>query len=187
MRRLLLTAVFAALAGTASADFASDFATCKAETDSLRRLTCYDALPFVDASSKSPGESTAKSRTSQIELTKATLRIQEKDFEKQVFTRRVELVPSFKNGSKKTVVAVEHSLQISDAFGKLIVDGSSQLDIKIAPGKTVQSDNFYLWDDNPFIADEVFDKLQGPVSTGVAKATLRVTKAVFSDGTLESY
>lgn len=188
MRRFIIAASFSIIAFPAFADLATDFATCKAEPDSLRRLTCFDAIASgADASAKSPREAEVKPAAALVEMTKATLRVQEKDFQRQVFNRRVELRPTFKNGSKKTIVAVEHTLQITDAFGNTIVDGVSQLDIKIAPGKTVQSDTFYMWDDNPFISDEPFDKLQGPVSTGVAKATLRVTKAVFSDGTIESY
>lgn len=188
MRRIVLTVLISAAAFPSFADLASEFAACKAETDSLKRLTCFDAISSAGgASAAISGGSKAKLDSSPIELTKATLRVQEKDFQRQVFNRRVELHPTFKNGSKKTLVAVEHTLQIHDAFGALIVNITSQLDIKIGPGKTAESDTFYLWEDNPFISDEPFDKLQGPVSTGVAKATLQVTKAVFSDGSVESY
>ncbi|MGO7535935.1 hypothetical protein ELH26_36890 [Rhizobium leguminosarum] len=90
---------------------------------------------------------------------------QNKDYQRQVFNSRVELVPTFKNTSKKTVVAIAHTLTVTDAFGDKIVDGESKLDLKIPPGKTVESESFYLWEDNQFIQVEPYDKLTGPVST----------------------
>ena len=97
------------------------------------------------------------------------------------------MIPTFKNTSKKTVVAIAHTLSVTDAFGDKIVDGESKLDIKIPPGKTVESDTFYMWEDNQFMQGEPYDKLSGPVSTGTAKAKLEVTKVIYSDGTSESF
>lgn len=37
--------------------------------------------------------------------------------------------------------------QLTDVFGEKVVDGLSKLDIKIAPGKTAESDSYYLWED----------------------------------------
>ncbi len=120
-------------------------------------------------------------------MTKVVLRTQGKDLDKRVYSPRVEAIPTFKNVSKKTVVAIEHTLIIADAFGEKVIDGTSKLDIKIPPGKTVQSETFYYWEDNQFISSEPYDRLYGPVGTGVAKATIAVTKAVFSDGSVETY
>ena len=51
----------------------------------------------------------------------------------------------------------------------------------------MESESFYYWDDNPFIPNEPYDRLNGAVNTGVAKAEMVVSKAVFSDGTSENY
>jgi hypothetical protein len=186
MKRLVFGVVLVLAAGPAAADLASDFRACKGETDSLKRLTCFDAIS-VEADANASQTGPRPTSSSPITLTNIALRTQGKDLERRVYSQRVEAVPTFKNGSTKTVVAIEHTLVIADAFGEKVVDGRSKLDIKIAPGKTVRSETFYFWEDNQFINDEPYDRLYGPVGTGVAKATIVVTKAVFSDGSVETY
>lgn len=183
----------AALAATISCLFGSaaradellhEVSKCRGVADSLARLTCYDRLkigtPAV-ASQPVPGAS------SPVTMTSYDLRLQPKDYRKEVFNERVELVPTLHNATKKTVIGVVLALTITDAFGDTIVDGSSKLDIRIPPGQTVESETFYFWDDNPFINNEVYDKLSGPVGTGAAKASAKVTRAVYSDGSSESF
>ncbi|NKK37641.1 hypothetical protein GFL72_23865 [Rhizobium leguminosarum bv. viciae] len=176
-------------ASASYADLISDVRSCKGESDSLKRLTCFDAIVIpgpAEASTEPTTPSNTRSKA-QVETVSAKMRVQNKDYQRQVFNARVELVPTFKNTSEKTVVAIAHTLTVTDAFGDKIVDGESKLDIKIPPGKTAVSETFYFWDDNPFIQGEPYDKLTGPVSTGTAKATLIVTKVIYSDGTSESF
>lgn len=186
MRYLIIAVALALWAGEAAADLASDFQACKSETDSLKRLTCFDAIS-TDGSTVAARPAGQTKSPAPIKLAKATLRLQERDLSKMVFSSRVELIPTFKNETKKTVVAIEHTIIVTDAFGDKIIDGQSKLDIKIPPGDTIQSELYYSWEDNQFIQNEPFDKLLGPIKTGVAKAFLTVTKAVFSDGTTETY
>lgn len=190
--RLPFIALVCCLTASATqADLLADLRSCKAESDSLKRLTCFDAIA-VSGSEESAAlpPATGVSGTSAaatVELVNAKMRVQGKNYQSRIFNDRVELVPSFKNNSKKTVVAIAHTLSIIDAFGDKIVDGESKLDIKIPPGKTVVSETFYTWEDNPFIKGEPYDRLTGPISTGTAKATLNVTKVIYSDGTSESF
>lgn len=185
--RLFATILILSLSGVARADLASDFALCRAEPDSLKRLTCFDNIVVDRNTEKSNTVQNVVSSTAPILLTRVVLRVQQEDHQRSVFSPRVELVPTFKNEAKKTVVAIEHTLTITDAFGDKVIDSVAKLDIKIPPGKTVQSESFYYWEDNQFIPNEPFDRLYGPVNTGVAKATLIVKKAVFADGTTESF
>lgn len=176
------------MGGFAQADVLGDLRSCKVESDSLRRLTCFDAIAVPG--SEEPAAQTATEGNpakASVELLSAKMRVQNKNYQRQIFNDRVQLVPTFTNTSKKTVVAIAHTLAITDAFGDKIVDSESKLDIKIPPGKTVESESFYLWEDNQFIQGEPYDRLTGPVSTGTAKATLNVTKVIYSDGTSESF
>ena len=59
------------------------------------------------------------------------------------------------------------------------------LDIRIPPYTTVQSDIFYFWDDNPFIGREAYDRLQGPVTSVAYKVGDVEQKVIFGDGTSE--
>lgn len=176
----------ALFAGTAQADLSSDLLSCKSEPDSLKRLTCFDRISVEDQASASKA-APVQTTSSPITMTNVVLRVQKQDYKKDVFNPRIEALPTFKNDSKKTVVAVEHTLVITDAFGDNVIDSVGKLDVKIPPGETVQSDTFYFWDDNPFIANEPYDKLYGPIGTGVAKTSGVVTKVVFSDGSVETY
>ncbi|ASR06682.1 hypothetical protein CHY08_05880 [Rhizobium leguminosarum bv. viciae] len=174
-------------AGSAFADTGSDMSACRAETDSLKRLTCYDAITLAVPGTVPAPMATSEVKPSSVAFVSAVLRIQSKDFSKQVFNSRVELRPSFKNDTKKTIVAIAHSLVVTDAFGDKVIDSTDKLDVRIPPGKTVQSEMFYFWEDNPFIQNEPFDLLAGAVSNGTAKAKLTVTKVIYSDGSTESY
>ncbi|PDT47431.1 hypothetical protein CO661_11850 [Sinorhizobium fredii] len=173
-------------ASSAAADLATDLQRCRAETDSLKRLTCFDSIRPEGAATAAHIAPRPQS-ASPVTITDVELRTQGKDLKSSVYNPRVEAILTFRNDSKKTVVAVEHTLIIADAFGEKVIDGSSKLDIKIPPGKTVRSETFYYWQDNPFMSGEPYDRLYGPVGTGVAKATIAVTKAVFSDGSVETY
>ena len=186
MRAVYCCLFILAAAVAAKADLAADVQACKAETDSLRRLSCFDAIK-IEMAVKAAQPTGRSAGLGSVVMTDVSLRIQDKDPSSQVYNDRIEIQPTFKNNTQKTVVALEHTLVVTNAFGEPVVDGKSKLDIKIAPGQTVVSDNFYFFDDNPFIHDEVFDKLSGPIRTGVAKARMTVTKAVFSDGTIEVY
>jgi hypothetical protein len=186
-----ITIMLCLTAGTTQADTLADLRACKVESDSLKRLTCFDAIDVADSEGTAATPTAAgvisTSAKATVELVNAKLRVQRKNYRSQIFNDRIELIPSFKNLSKKTVVAIAHTVSITDAFGDKIIDGDSKLDIKIPPGKTVASESFYTWEDNPFIQAEPYDKLTGPVSTGTAKAVLTVTKVIYSDGTSESF
>ncbi|MDJ1632245.1 hypothetical protein [Rhizobium rhizogenes] len=174
---ILLFLGLMAAAGTAAAE---DIQSCKSESDTAKRLACFDAVASRQAD-------VPEKKEAPIKLAKASLRLVQADPRKRIYSSRIELIPTFTNETKKTVVALEHTVVVTDAFGDKIIDGQSRLDIKIPPGKTVESTMIYTWEDNEFIKDQPFDKLQGPVSTGVAKAVLEVKRAVFSDGSTESY
>ncbi|MGW6778321.1 hypothetical protein ACWF50_09745 [Brucella pseudogrignonensis] len=184
-KTIIIALAVSAFSTLAIANQNDDILKCRDESDSLKRLTCYDALSTGSGNSTTvvkPAASPANIITTEI-----ALRHQGKDFDRGVFNPRIEAVPTFKNNTKKTLVAVELAIVISDAFGEKIIDGKDKLDIKIAPGKSQTSNVFFYWEDNQFINNQPYDKLFGPVDTGVAKAEMKVLKAVFSDGSVEDY
>ncbi|MBX5183454.1 hypothetical protein HJB88_12505 [Rhizobium sp. NZLR5] len=119
----------------------------------------FDAITIPGADEPAvPAPSNANQSKASVGLVSAKMRIQNKDYKRQIFSDRVELVPTFKNTSKKTVVAIAHTLSVTDAFGDKIVDGVSKLDTKIPPGRTVERETYYMWEDNQFIQGEPYDK-----------------------------
>lgn len=160
----------------------TDILKCRGIEDSATRLTCYDSI-LVEAP-RVPGSAKADAPVSFVS---AELRHQDEDFDRSVFNPRVELHPVFRNDSDKTVVGISHRMIVRNAFGDVLVQGEDNLDIRLAPGATAKSETFYFWEDNPFIHDQPYDRLSGPVGSGTAKAEITVLKVVYSDGTIESY
>src|SRR5690606_6205693 len=122
-----------------------------------------------------------------VAFVSADLRHQDKDYDLDIFSPRMELRPVFRNDSEKTVIGISHRMTVRDVFGEVIVQGVDNLDIRLEPGKTGGPNTFYLWEDNQFIRDEPYDRLMGPVSAGTAKVEFEILKVVYSDGTTESY
>jgi hypothetical protein len=169
---LLIGATPVAAAGV---DAGSQLDACRQEQDTTKRLACYDAIGKQD-------QAESEKNTGDVTFVSAKLRVQEQDYDKEVFNSRVELHPTFRNGSKKTVIGIEHHFEITDAFGDVIVQGTDKLNVRIAAGKTASSGQFYFWQDNPFINNEAYDKLIGPVTNGTAKVTDTISKVIFADG-----
>lgn len=175
LKYLILAAVVAASPAVAANDAVLD--ACRQEQDTTKRLACYDAIGKQD-------EADAEKKTGDVTFVSAKLRVQEQDYDKEVMSPRVEMHPTFRKGSKKTVIGIEHHFEITDAFGDVIVKGTDKLNVRIAAGKTAPSGQFYFWEDNPFIYNQPYDKLIGTITNGTAKVTDTVTKVVFSDGSI---
>jgi hypothetical protein len=75
------------LCTAANADILTDFRACRAEPDSAKRLTCFDSVTLPDMTRAS-----VHPATSPITITKAELRLQDVDYMKGIFRRRLELV-----------------------------------------------------------------------------------------------
>ena len=104
-----------------------------------------------------------------------------------VFSSRARVNIQFKNNTGRTLVGVEHQFVIRNSFGKVLHQGRDQMDVRLAPGETGPRGLFYFWEDNPFIHDEIFDKVSTAFSSGTAKVDVKILKVVFSDGSIDSY
>lgn len=106
-----------------------------------------------------------------------------KNYENEDFSDRIRLHLTFRNTQPKTVVGISHTFTISNAFGEVLKTGKDNLDIRIGPNQTLESPMFYYWDDNPFIDDEVYDTLVGPLNNETYKINDVINRVIYSDGT----
>lgn len=188
MRGKIFVFIFIATQSTVAADTNSDLARCRTELDNLKRLVCYDSIVNTqDTTVASAKDDKSKSSSVRIEVLDSRILIQEENTRKQIYRPRIVLYPSFKNNTDKTVVAIEHTILIKDAFEDTLIDTVSKLDIKIEPNQISNNRINYWWEDNKFIHAEAFDRLVGPVSTGAAKVLITVKRAIFADGSSEIY
>lgn len=181
---------------------------CAKVNEDTRRLACYDATaerqgtsetrrtagqsnpePQADRATSpagSPELEPRKSYTAEQAAvpTAATLKQQRQDFDQNIMHDRIELRVSFRNGWTQKIVGVAHRFRILNAFGDELHQGRDNLDILIPGGETVASPMFYVWENNPFIAGEPYDRLLGAVTNGTYKVELTVEKVVLGDGSV---
>jgi len=183
MKKLAIASMFAAAlgAGPALAAGDADILRCREVEDSLARLNCYDRIAVEVPRASSSAASKA------VTFVSAELRHQGEDYKRDIFSPRIEMHPVFKNGSGKTVTGIALRMTVRDAFGDVLIEGNDNLDIRLDPGKTGSAGTFYLWEDNPFIRTQPYDKMIGPVTAGTAKVEIDILKVVYSDGTVETY
>lgn len=184
--RKLTAACFAAAAVAAMIAPASaqTLAECRAVTDSLARLTCYDKIPLDGAEAV---EAAIPDKPATVSLVSADLKHEGKNYDRDIFSPRITLRPTYHNDSDKTVVGIRHRIIVKDAFGEAVIDSVDNLDIRIPPGKTVKSEMFYVWEDNQFIPRQPYDRLLGPVTNGTAKAESIVKTVIYEDGTSDNF
>ncbi|MCY0146975.1 hypothetical protein OEG84_04390 [Hoeflea sp. G2-23] len=120
-------------------------------------------------------------------ITRATLSSQVTNFDINVFKPRIELRLRLKNATTKVVVAVGLNIVIKDAFGDEVVNQNGKLDITIPVGQEADGTSFYYWEDNQFIADDPYSRLIGAVEAGTARTEVRVTRAVYQDGSMVAF
>ncbi|RUW62122.1 hypothetical protein [Mesorhizobium sp. M7A.F.Ca.US.008.03.1.1] len=173
----------AMIAGAAEAQTLQGVENCRQLLNDADRLACYDGLHTGTAS---PVETASKS-ASPVTLANARFDIQDKNYEQQVFSPRIELHMSFANTSPKRVSALALVVSIKDAFGDVILNGESKLDVSIRPGGTETSPTFLFWEDNQFLNDDAYSKMIGPVAAGTATVEVAINKVVYDDGTVEPY
>ncbi|MQX45743.1 hypothetical protein [Sinorhizobium medicae] len=176
-----------------------DHSVCKAIDDDMARLACHDRLDNRSVSSRpdSGANSDFKATSAEprqansnptvspanaVTPASATLRHRSQDYESDVMHDRIDMRVSFTNHWPIEVVGVSHRFRILNAFGEVLHQGADNLDIRVPSGQTASSEIFYIWNNNPFIPGEVYDRLLGAVTNGTYKVEVQVQKAILANG-----
>jgi F0F1-type ATP synthase membrane subunit c/vacuolar-type H+-ATPase subunit K len=106
--------------------------------------------------------------------------VRPKDIDLSRFSSSVVISPVLRNLTRKTVVGIKGRVIILDGFGTEVGWFGFKDTDKLLPGE--ETGGGYSFEDNPFIADEQFDKLSPPISGGTAKYRVLITEVAFDDG-----
>lgn len=112
-----------------------------------------------------------------IELQEPLFRYHSGDFGQE----SIRFIPKLKNKSDTAIVGVRFTASFRSAFGDEIFKFNGDMNERIAPGASSTAKVFYVFEDNPFISDEVYDKLI-PMVHGDTGSVVVTVSAIAMDG-----
>lgn len=103
-------------------------------------------------------------------------------YEGEYGAKSVRFMPAFSNESEKTIVGIKFTSVFKSAFGDEIFRFSGESSEKILPKKKSSHEVFYYFEDNQFIGDEPYDKLQVFLGSGTGAVETAIDAVVFEGG-----
>ena len=94
----------------------------------------------------------------------------------------MRFMPLFKNLTSKTIVGFKFHAVFKSAFGDVVFAFDGESSERVQPDAMSTASTFYFFDDNKFMADEPYDRLQIFEATGTGTISATVTAVVFDDG-----
>lgn len=101
--------------------------------------------------------------------------------------KSIRFMPKLKNESESAIVGVRFTSVFRDAFGDEIVQFDGKIEERIASGSSSTANVFYVFEDNPFIAGETYDKLLPMINGNTGEITTEITGLAFDDGQVVSF
>lgn len=96
--------------------------------------------------------------------------------------KTVRLGLHFENKTGRRVVGVLTKVRIENVFGRLLHMQTYENVVVLDPGERQRNDTFRVFEDNPFIAGQTYDKLWPSAQKGTASIKVEVRKVIFEDG-----
>lgn len=94
----------------------------------------------------------------------------------------MRFMPIFKNETGKVVVGFRFKASFVSAFGDEIFSFDGESSERVGTSKSSTAETYYFFEDNPFIANEPYDKLKIFQAAGTGRVTTKVTAVVFDGG-----
>lgn len=94
----------------------------------------------------------------------------------------IRFMPIFKNETDKSVVGFKFRSEFKSAFGDQIFSFDGESSELITPGNISTAATFYYFEDNQFISNEPYDKLQVFEASGTGAISTKVTAVAFEGG-----
>ncbi|MEN6641034.1 MAG: hypothetical protein ABFE08_01175 [Armatimonadia bacterium] len=131
------------------------------------------------AQSESVPELTALPRTPDeaLKITETNLELRHIDYRDTVTFNM-----GYQNKSAKKIVGIVTNVSFANAFGKVVHSQDFRDETVVEPGQTLKPDGYWTFKNNPFIADEIYDRMWQGVKNGTIKTTTKIVKIVFDDG-----
>lgn len=88
----------------------------------------------------------------------------------------------YENRAARRVIGVQLEAVIRNAFGRPVHESTFEDEVSLAPASRERSTSFYKFEDNPFIAGEVYDRLWKGADDGTLKVEVMVLKVILEGG-----
>ncbi len=96
--------------------------------------------------------------------------------------KSVRFMPIYKNNGDKKITGIKFQAQFLNSFGEEIVAFTGNSDEQISPGKSSSYNIFYVFEDNPFINGETYDKLLPMVTNASGSIKVSATMIALEGG-----
>ncbi len=90
----------------------------------------------------------------------------------------------FENKTDREIVGIQTFVVIQNAFGKTLLKKSFENEVIVPPDSRVRSKTGWIFEDNPFVSGELYDRLWQAAEQGTAKVSVVVRKVIFRDGSV---
>ncbi len=94
---------------------------------------------------------------------------------------KIALTINYKNNLLKKVIGVIVDVKIKNPFGDILFENKYKDAISIMPIEKYQRSDFWIFENNPFIKDEIFDKLLQVVKNNNYKIETKIEKIIYED------
>ena len=101
--------------------------------------------------------------------------------------KSVRFMPKLTNESESAILGVRFTSSFRDAFGEETFSFSGDMDERIAPGASSTANVFYVFEDNPFISGEAYDKLMPMLSGNTGSVVTTITGLALDGGKVVSF
>src|SRR5204863_9106442 len=98
--------------------------------------------------------------------------------------KQVLLTLDFENKIDKRIVGVLTDVTVKNPFGKAVLSQSFENEVTVPPKTKQRNEASWVFQDNPFINGEPYDKLWQIAQQGTAKIYVQIRKAILDDGTV---
>lgn len=99
----------------------------------------------------------------------------------------IRFIPKFRNVSDKAIAGIRFTSSFRDAFGEEIFSFNGDVTELVSPGASSTSNVFYVFENNPFINGEPYDKLLPMITGGTGTVSTSVTGIAMGTGEVVSF
>lgn len=96
--------------------------------------------------------------------------------------KSIRFMPKVTNKSSQAIVGVRFTSSFRDAFGDEVFAFSGDMNERVAPGGNSTANVFYVFEDNPFMGGQPYDKLLPMISGNTGSIVTRITGIALDGG-----
>lgn len=93
----------------------------------------------------------------------------------------------YKSKTSKRIIGIVTRITATNAFGKTVMSELFEDEVAVEPGQISSGDQYWHWQNNPFINNEPYDRMWQSVQNDTLRTKSQVIKVIFDDGSKVEY